>query len=214
MALLCASVPAQKAGGEYKLWITTDSLPSFAMQERMYVALMALGGEGTRHWKVTQGALPDGLALSEPEGTITGVVRQAGEYAFTVTVSDSGKPSHAASRDFKLRIVSALLLEWMKPPLARENRIDGSVRVSNGSKDDFDVTVIVVGVAGNGRATALGYERFSLKAGTTQEVAFGNTLPMGGYGVHADAVAEVASKNIIFRQSLQTASPLSITQGP
>ncbi len=213
-AILCAAAQAQTLDGEHAISITTESLPSFATQERVSVTLMALGGEGTRQWKVTQGALPDGLILSETEGTITGAARQAGDYAFTVTVIDSGKPSHAASRDFKLRIVAALLLEWLKPPMARDNRIDGSVKVSNGSKDDFDLTVIVVGVASNGRATALGYERFSLKAGTTQEIVFGNTLPAGGYGVHVDAVAEVASKNVIFRQSLQTANPLSITQGP
>jgi hypothetical protein len=38
-------------------------------------------------------------------------------------------------------------------------------------------------------------------------------LPSGAYIVHVDVVGEVASKNRIYRQPLQTA-PLRVTVGP
>jgi hypothetical protein len=104
-----------------------------------------------------------------------------------------------------------LLLEWLDPPKVRDDRIDGSVQVSNGSKDAFDLTVIIVAVAENGRATALGYEHFPLKAGVAhQKILFGSTLPYGGYEIRADAIAEIPARNTILRQALETPKPLQI----
>jgi hypothetical protein len=107
------------------------------------------------------------------------------------------------------------LLEWHQPPIAHDNRIDGSLKVSNGSTESFDLTVIVVAVAENGRATAIGYQHFPLNPGAKDvEIPFGNTLPFGGYVIHADAIAEIPSRNTILRQRLQTPQPLQIVQGP
>ena len=73
------------------------------------------------------------------------------------------------------------------------------MQVSNGSKDTFDLTVIIVAVADNGRATAIGYEHFPLKAGATNvQIPFGNTLPHGGYVIHADAIAEIPTRKPSF----------------
>jgi hypothetical protein len=75
--------------------------------------------------------------------------------------------------------------------------------------------VIIVAVADNGRATAIGYEHFPLKAGATNvKIPFGNTLPHGGYVVHADAIAEIPTRKAILRQRLQTPQPLQVIQGP
>jgi hypothetical protein len=46
------------------------------------------------------------------------------------------------------------------------------------------------------------------------QIPFGETLPPGTYVVHADAVAEIPSKNSILRQRLQTPAPLPVTFGP
>ena len=93
--------------------------------------------------------------------------------------------------------------------------MDGAVKLTNGTKDDFDLTFIVVAVAENGRATALGYQHFTLKAGTIDfPIPFGETLPHGAYVVHADAVAEIPLKNAILRRQLETPAPLPVTQGP
>jgi hypothetical protein len=74
---------------------------------------------------------------------------------------------------------------------------------------------VVLAVADNGRATAIGYQHFLLRRGTIEkELPFGDTLPSGGYVVHVDAVGEVAPRNLIYRERLQTPAPLQITVAP
>jgi hypothetical protein len=46
------------------------------------------------------------------------------------------------------------------------------------------------------------------------QIPFGQTLPAGNYVVHADAVAEIPSRNRILRRLLETPAPLPVTQGP
>jgi hypothetical protein len=95
------------------------------------------------------------------------------------------------------------------------NRIDGSVIVSNSTGDDFDLTFVVLAVGDYGRATAIGYQRFTLKSGIDSfEIPFGETLPRGSYDVHVDAVAEVAAKDQIYRVRLQPKEKLAIALGP
>jgi hypothetical protein len=79
----------------------------------------------------------------------------------------------------------------------------------------MDLTFVVMAVAGNGRATAIGYQHFVLTRGTIgMELPFGETLPQGGYMVHVDAVGEVAAKNLIYRERMQTPGPLHVNVGP
>ena len=133
----------------------------------------------------------------------------------SLRVEDSGHPPHRANKDFRLVVAASLLLDWLQSPKVHDNRIDGSVQVSNGAKETFDLTVVIVAVAENGRATAIGYEHFPLKAGSTNvQISFGSTLPNGAYVVHADAIAEIPKRNVILRQRLQTPQPLQVMQGP
>jgi hypothetical protein len=75
--------------------------------------------------------------------------------------------------------------------------------------------VVIVAVADNGRATAIGYEHFDLKPGAISvQIPFGNTLPHGAYVIHADAIAEVPTKKTILRQRLQTPQALQVVVGP
>jgi len=46
------------------------------------------------------------------------------------------------------------------------------------------------------------------------ELPFGETLPRGGYVVHVDAIGEVAARNVIHRQRLQTPAALQVAVGP
>jgi hypothetical protein len=154
------------------------------------------------------------LELDET-GNISGTPIQSGEFRFTVAASDSELPARKVSRDFTLRVISPLELAWGNFPGVEGNVIKGSVKVSNASKDDFDLTVIVVAVNEIGKAFALGYQRFSLKQAVADfEIPFSSSLPQGSYVVHADAVAEIPAKDAIYRRRLQTPSPLAITTGP
>ena len=149
------------------------------------------------------------------DGSLTGTPPAIGQFRFTVSVTDSATPVQNASRPFALRVVAPLLMEWKKYAHVSGNRVDGSVVISNGTEDDFDLTFIVLAVAENGRATAIGYQHFPLKSGTDSlEIPFGETLPRGAYVVHVDAVAEVPPKDTIYRTRLQTKENLQVTVGP
>ena len=88
--------------------------------------------------------------------------------------------------------------------------LEGSVIVSNYTEQDFTLTVIVMAVNQIGRATALGYQEFTLRSGGEQMIPFGTSPGPGTYSVHADGVAEVASTNTIYRARKQTNARLVI----
>jgi hypothetical protein len=176
--------------------------------------LHANGGVPPYVWSVIDGDLPEGITLT-PEGLLSGRPAKPGTFTVTLKVEDSSHPAHTIIKEFRAVVSASLLLEWDQVPKVRDNRIDGSVQVSNGTSDTFDLTVVVVAVAENGRATAIGYEHFPLKPSATNiSIAFGNTMAPGAYVVHADAIAEIPAKNVILRQRLQTPQPLQVIQGP
>ncbi|MGA9472763.1 MAG: putative Ig domain-containing protein [Terriglobales bacterium] len=201
------------AVAETPLTIVDDSLPSMSAGEQFNFTFHAAGGAPPYLWSV-DGKLPDGLSLSH-DGVLSGRPAKSGPVTVIVILADSSHPSHPVTKTFQTAIVGSLQFEWLDPPKVNDNRIDGSVQVSNGSKDEFDLTVVIVAVAENGRATAIGYEHFSLKPGTTNfPITFGNTLAHGAYVIHADAIAEIPARNNILRQRLQTPGPLRIVAGP
>jgi hypothetical protein len=196
------------------LAVVDEPLPPIDAGVDFHILLHATGGVPPYVWSVANGDLPDGVTLT-PEGLLAGRPAKPGAFTFTLRVEDSGHPAHSINRDLRVVVATSLLIEWLQPPKVRDNRIDGAVQVSNGSDDNFDLTVIIVAVADNGRATAIGYEHFPLKAGATSvKIPFGNTLPHGAYVIHADAIAEIPARKAILRQRLQTPQPLQIVQGP
>jgi hypothetical protein len=187
-----------------------DTYPHASYQVR----LRAHGGVPVLHWQLEKGALPAGVKL-EDDGLLHGQPERTGEFQFTVSVRDGSQPQLAVQKAFVLRVRSALTLNWKSPAHVNGNRIEGSVEVSNTTPDNVDLTFIVLAVAENGRATAIGYQHFVLQRGTVEkELPFGEILPRGGYVVHVDAVGEVAAKNLIYRERLQTPSALQVTAAP
>jgi len=207
---LCCLATAQSP-----LTIVDDTLPSLTTGMDYHAQLHATGIAPPFVWSVAEGDLPEGINLSA-DGVLSGRPTKAGGCNFTLKVEDSGHPPHSATRDFHPTVGAALLLDWLESPKVRDNRIDGSVQVSNGSPDTFDLTVVIVAVATlDQRATTLGYEHFPLKPGANNiPVRFGLALPNGSYVVHADAVAEIPHTESILRQRLQASQPLQILVGP
>lgn len=191
--------------------LNESALPEASPLGSYEVRLAARGGSAPLHWRVEKGALPPGIQL-EPDGLIHGAARGGGEFHFTVSVRDAG--NQIAHKDFVLLVHSALELKWKSMARVDGNRIDGSVEVSNATSDDMDLTFIVLAVAPNGRATAIGYQHFALRKGTIeQELPFGDTIARGSYAVHVDAIGEVIPKNMIYREHLETHA-LQVTVGP
>jgi hypothetical protein len=200
---------------ESPLIIENDSeLPDTYPRAHYEVRFHARGGVPVLHWRLEKGALPPGFKLDD-SGLLHGEAERTGEFQFTLAVNDGGNPQQAVQKGFVLRVRSALTLNWKNPARVAGNRIQGSVEVTNTTPDDMDLTFVVMAVAGNGRATAIGYQHFVLTRGTIgMELPFGETLPQGGYMVHVDAVGEVAAKNLIYRERMQTPGPLHVNVGP
>lgn len=209
----CFGIGVSVTVAETPLTIVDDSLPTMSAGEQFNFTFHGTGGAPPYVWSV-DGKLPDGLSMSH-QGVLSGRPAKSGPLTVTVVLTDSSRPAHPVQKSFQTAIIGSLVLEWLDAPKVDNNRIDGSVEVSNGSKDEFDLTVVIVAVAENGRATAIGYERFPLKPGTTNfPITFGNTLPNGAYVIHADAVAEIPARKNILRQRLQTPGPLRVAVGP
>jgi Putative Ig domain len=203
------AVPVPEGSG---FVILNDSqLPEAYPLGNYQVRLQARGGSPPLRWHLDKGALPPGIEL-DPNGQLHGTARSGGEFHFTLSVRDSS--NQHAQKDFAIVVQSALELKWKSRAHVDGNRIDGSVEVSNATPDDMDLTFVVLAVAPNGRATAIGYQHFSLRGGTIgQELPFGDTLAHGSYVVHVDAVGEVIPKTMIYREHLETQA-LLVTVGP
>lgn len=205
---------AQDVPAATPLTISTETLPEAVPQQYYWARLRANGGTPPLQWSVLRGEVPPGLELRD-DGTISGVPNTAGEFRFTAGVNDSAQPPNQIHHQFTITVLTPLLLEWGPPPRLQDDQIQGGVKVKNGTKDTFDLTVIVVAVNEIGKAFALGYQRLEFKSGSADlEFPFGSTLPQGTYIVHADAVAELPSKYVIYRRHLQSPGPLQVTVGP
>jgi hypothetical protein len=194
--------------------IDSQSLPKAFLRTPYQFQLQARGGAPPYKWEVTEGTLPAGIVL-QSDGQLTGTPQQSGEFHFTATVSDSGRPAHEIKHEFLLVVVSPLMAQWGRYPKINGQRLEGSILVSNETERDLDLTMIVLAVNEIGRATAIGYQHFTLKKDTEgMEIPFGDNLSSGSYQLNVDAVAEVSETHSIYRTRLVPKERFLIQQGP
>ncbi len=202
IAVIACPATAQETG-------RPTALPDGYLRQAYYQQLdPPTQGTAPWRWRVIKGTLPPGVAL-EPVGVIGGAPTAPGQYFFTVEATDSAAKPVAKSREFVILVPPPLLVTWTEPPHVTgstgSGAISGELEVKNGSGRTIDLTVIVVAVNTFNKATALGYQHFSIGIGA-QRIPFGSTLPRDSYIVHADAVAEIAETLEIYRARLQTAA--------
>jgi hypothetical protein len=214
LVLLGSSTAQQGAATGEPIVLATAPLPKGFLRQPYHFKLEAQGGITPLRWEVTNGSPPEGIELA-PDGTLSGTPLEVDSFHFVVTVTDSGRPVAQKKKEFSLEVVAPLVVEWSKRPKVTGHRLDAAIRVSNQTGEDFDFTVIALAVNENGRATAVGYQHFTLKKDTDEfEIPFGENLPQGSYDVNVDAVGEVEATNTIFRARLAPAGKLQVVQGP
>lgn len=207
----CGQSSADSRAGS--LSIPVESLPTAALWQQYSFRLTASGGAGLYHWHLNGGALPAGLKLAE-DGELAGTPEETGEFAFSLLLTDSDNPAKQLQKKFELSLEAPLAVEWVRKANVNGQRIEGSIKVSNHTGRDFDLTMVVLAVNQIGRATAIGYQHFPLKRDTRDmEIPFGDTPSWGVYQVNVDVVAEEAVSNRIFRARL-VIPKLSVIQGP
>ncbi len=209
--LLSAAALAQQPA---PLTIRTQSLPNARLRQSYQFALQADGGILPLKWTLVSGDLPPGLKLGS-DGILRGVPSNAGDFSFVIQVEDNAKPQNQRSQPFSLRVVTPLLVEWLHPPRVNGQRVEGAIKVTNATDQDFDLTAIIVAVNDYGRATALGYQHFSLRRDTSEyEIPFGENLPFGAYDINVDVIAEVPADNLIYKVHLAPREKIEVKQGP
>jgi Putative Ig domain len=180
--------------------------------ENFNLPTLVRGGIAPYIWRV-EGELPPGLKLHPHKGGISGVPTTPGEYRLKLIVTDSNVPQQQAEHEVAVIVIAGLTMDWKQIPKVQGNAISGSVVLSNQTEHSLEVTVIVVAVNNIGRATALGYQHFTLAADKSSPVIpFGSSPGLGTYTVRADAAAHRKSGHHIFRASKQTVDVLDITQ--
>lgn len=208
--IAAASLCAQQQS-DSDLSIKTRTLPPALLWERFQFSLGAEGGMPPYGWRLGSGRLPDGLKLNSA-GEIAGTPQQQGKFEVGVDVTD--KADRVIHQKLTLEVPNPLTIEWERKASVNGQRIDGSIKVSNRSGRDFDLTFVALAVNDIGRATAIGYQHFPLKKDTTgMSLPFGDTLSSGNYVVHVDVVGEEGISKMIFRTRLVTAKQ-TIAQGP
>jgi len=215
---LCVFVSAaaaqQGAATGEPLIVRTTSLPKAYLKQQYETHLEARGGITPLRWEITEGAAPAGIVLGR-DGALSGAPTETGEFRFTATVTDGGRPAVQRNQQLVLTVVAPLMAQWGRYPKITGRRLEGSIIVSNQTEQDFDLTAIMMAVNETGRATAIGYQRIALKKNTTSlEIPFGENLPQGSYELNVDAVAEVAATNSIYRARLVPRERFQLLQGP
>ena len=143
--LACAAAAQQGAATGQPLAIQTTSLPKGYPKQPYETHLEAHGGITPLRWEITDGAAPAGVVLGR-DGVLSGVPTETGDFRFTVTVTDSGKPAVQRNQPMILTVVAPLMLQWGRYPKVTGRRLEGSIIVSNQTGQDFDLTVIVMAV--------------------------------------------------------------------
>jgi len=181
--------------------------------ENFTLPLQATGGTPPYTWQLAGGELPPGCKLHTHAGNITCVPTTAGDYHFTLRVSDTSIPQLQAQQELTIHVIAGLSIEWKEPPNVHGSTISGSLIVNNQTPEEFGLTVIVVAVNEIGRATTLGYQHVKLPAqATTQEIPFSASPGPGTYYVRADAVAHRSGHHHVYRASKQTPATISVGQ--
>jgi hypothetical protein len=190
-----------------------EDLPTAELWKPFNLRLECSGGVGAHHWSVIAGSLPRNFELNDL-GRLAGTPEEAGRFEFTGTVRDDDNPPNRINKKFILTVATPLTAVWERRVRVSGNRIDGSIKVSNRTGRDFDLTVIALAVNDIGRATAIGYQHFPLKKDIRDlEISFGDTLSPGNYAVNVDVVGEETISDRIFRARLVTGKE-QVTQGP
>ena len=214
LATPAVSFAQQGAATGEPLDVRTTSLPKAYLRQHYETHLEARGGITPLRWEITEGTPPAGIVLGR-DGVLSGTPTETGEFRFTVTVTDSGRPAAQRNQQLILTVVAPLLMQWGRYPKVTGQRLEGSVIVSDQTEQDFDLTVIMMAVNEIGRATAIGYQRLTLKKNTSSlEIPFGENLPQGSYELNVDAVAEVAATNSIYRARLVPKERFQVQEGP
>lgn len=84
--------------------IKTTAFPATITEEQVDLALAAEGGSPPYSWHL-DGNLPKGLSFDQATGTLSGIVKSAGDYAFKVKVTDARGLHVETQKDISFKVI-------------------------------------------------------------------------------------------------------------
>ena len=86
----CGSGATDTGGGPEPLAVTTETLPDATLRAAYSTKLTASGGTPPYTWFRPLGTIPPGVGLDQAAGVLIGTPTAAGDFSFTVRVTDAG----------------------------------------------------------------------------------------------------------------------------
>ena len=111
--------------------LLTDTLPPGTVGAVYNAALEANGGAPPYAWTVAGGALPDGLGIAG--SSLQGTPTAAGDFSFTLEVSDSQSPPYTATWTYEVNIYEAT------QPTVTVTRATGQPGIASGLPATWDI---------------------------------------------------------------------------
>ena len=151
----------------------TDTIAETLTRRASYTkTLTATGGKSPYSWRVSSGALPDGLTLNASTGKISGSATKAGTFSFTIKAKDSN--GAAATKKFTMTVTQTTLTGTLASTLTRKASYS-KVLKATGGKSPYTWSVsagalpdgLKLGASTgkiNGQATKAGTFSFTIKA--------------------------------------------------
>src|SRR5271167_3766102 len=98
LCVFASAASAQQGGATGEpLVVRTTGLTKAYLKQQYQTHLEARGGITPLRWEITEGAAPAGVVLGR-DGTLGGIPTETGEFRFTVTVTDGGRPAMQRSQ--------------------------------------------------------------------------------------------------------------------
>lgn len=184
---------------KYAPTITTTTLPDGEVGT-VYSQSLAANGDTPITWSLASGStLPDGLALNESTGEITGTPSAAGEFKFTVTATnDAGSDSKEVALNVKSVPVTGVTLDKQTLELytGKSGTLNAKVQPANATNKNVtwssdNETVATVDT--NGKVTAVAAGTATITVTTTD-------------GSNISAVCTVTVKDPVYSMTTDTAA--------